>query len=95
MSGTKLGRALGRRDVEENHADTHRGDRFPSVSNPPFTGERHQCLAVGARWNHELEAAFIGGADLINRTNVMHVGAVEQRDHDTGIENQRSHSSRS
>lgn len=95
MTSSKACGLFGSLRIEWGHADSHRDDRFTSVSDTVFAGEGDQRLAVGASGYYQLLAVLIGSLDRVNGTSVVGVCAIKQRDQDARIEGQRSHSSRS
>lgn len=94
MTCSKGRSPLGRPGIQWGHLDSHGGSRFPSIIDTRLSSERDQRLAVRADRRDEIVAALIGSLHLLDCPGVMPVGAVEQRDQDAGVEDQRSHSSR-
>jgi hypothetical protein len=71
------GGAFGNLGGERNDVDAHAGDRSARVGDPVSTRERDERLGVRAGGCEQLSLSPVGLLDLVDRSVVVAVGAVE------------------
>ena len=95
VARAEAGRQLRGRFGERDDRNTHRTNCLACLIDAAGARESDECLRVGAGRQEQRLSRAVCRLDVLNGARVMRVCNVEQADHDTRVEDQRFHSSRS